>query len=294
MLHYFGEVAHCGSVRLAADRLYVAPSAISRQIVKLEEHIGSPLFERRSDGMRLTEAGRLLAAHLAKTERDLGRTLTAVSDLRGMSSGEVSIATVEGMIDEFLPRLLEAYQSKFRAIALKVRVDSALAVMEAVAADESDIGISFNVPSRKSLRVVAQHTQPIVAVCSPSHPLAATRRASLRKLDRYALAIQDSTFGIRRLLDDAYIRARHSLEPHLVTNSLLLLKSLAKQGGVVTFLPTFSVLREVERGELLAIPTDSGILNSAHLDLCIHAPRKLSSAAQEFLGLTEAALARLS
>ena len=54
---YFALVADHGSVREAADALRVAPSAISRQIASLEEDYGTPLFERRARGMRLTTAG---------------------------------------------------------------------------------------------------------------------------------------------------------------------------------------------------------------------------------------------
>jgi DNA-binding transcriptional LysR family regulator len=286
-LGYFGEVVRCGSVRHAADRLYVAASAVSRQIAKLEEYVGTALFDRRAGGMRLTEAGRLLADWVARTEREWDHVLEAIDDLRGLSSGKVSIATVEGMIDEFFPTLLHQFRTQFPAISLSVRVDSALAVMEAVAADECDIGVSFNVPPRKSLLVTAQHAQPIVAACSPRHPLASRGEVKLSSLAGFAVGIPDLSFGIRRLLDDAFSRKKLSLEPHLVSNSLLLLKSLAKQGDIVTFMPTFAIRREVQRGDLVAVHTDSRILNAAHLDVCIHAPRKLSFAAQEFLRMME-------
>src|SRR5690606_33447204 len=59
-LRYFREVAAQGSLRHAAERLYIAQSALSRQIRALEEDLGVPLFERRARGMVLTAAGRLL------------------------------------------------------------------------------------------------------------------------------------------------------------------------------------------------------------------------------------------
>lgn len=292
-LNYFGEVARCGSVRQAADRLYVAASAVSRQISKLEQYVGTPLFDRRAGGMFLTDAGMLLAEYLTRSERELDRALAAIDDLRGLSSGEVSVATVEGMIDEFLPQVLEAFRQQFPAMVLTVRVGSALAVMESIAADEADVGISFNVPRKKNLVIVAQHAQPVVAVCAPGHPVASKSRVSLRALTAYSLAVQDTSFGTRRLLDDAFSRAKLVLEPQLVTNSLLLLKTFARQGGVVTFLPAFVVKPEVERGELVTVSTDSAILRSATLDLCVHGGRRLSSAAQQFLASTRSALLRL-
>jgi DNA-binding transcriptional LysR family regulator len=286
-LNYFGEVARSGSVRQAADRLYVAASAVSRQIAKLERSIGAPLFDRRADGMHLTKAGSLLAGYLNRNDRELEHALSSIDDLRGLKSGEVSITTVEGMIDEFLPRVITTFRNRYPGISLLVRVESALGVIEAVAADRTDIGIGFNVPSRKNLTVVTQHTQPIMAVCNPRHPLAKCKKISLKTLTEQALALQDTSFGIRRLVDDAFARARLVPQSFLVTNSLLMLKSLVKQDTVITLLPSYAVRAEVRRSELAALRIDSAILNSAHLDLCVHRSKQHSFAAEEFLALTK-------
>jgi DNA-binding transcriptional LysR family regulator len=293
-LNYFGEVARCGSIRQAADSLYVAPSAVSRQIAKLERAVGVPLFERRASGMHLTAAGGLLAEYLNRSDRELERALSAIDDLKGLSSGVVSINTVEGMIDEFLPKVVEAYRAKFPAVTFRIQVDSALAVMEAVVADKTDIGIGFNVPPRNNLVIAAQHPQPILMICAPSHPLAKKRRVSLKGLQNYRMALQDGNFWIRRLVDDAFAQTRLPSEPFLVTNSLLLLKSLVTQSkDAITFLPSYVVRGEVESSKLIAIPTDSPILNAAHLDVCIHASRRLSTVAAAFLRLTQEALNKL-
>ena len=45
-LRYFVEIAECGSFSAAAERLYIAQSALSRQIKELEQQLGTPLFER--------------------------------------------------------------------------------------------------------------------------------------------------------------------------------------------------------------------------------------------------------
>lgn len=84
-LRYFVEIAECGSFSSAAERLYVAQSALSRQIKELEQQLGTPLFERTARLPRLTLAGqafleraRRLLADLAQAERvtrDIGQGL---------------------------------------------------------------------------------------------------------------------------------------------------------------------------------------------------------------------------
>src|SRR5260370_20095112 len=56
-LRYFLETARLGSIRRAAEKLYVAPSAVSRQIALLERNFGAPLFERHVAAARPTPAG---------------------------------------------------------------------------------------------------------------------------------------------------------------------------------------------------------------------------------------------
>jgi DNA-binding transcriptional LysR family regulator len=75
-LRYFVEIAECGSFSGAAERLYIAQSALSRQIKELEQQLGTPLFERTARLPRLTLAGqafleraRRLLADLAQAER---------------------------------------------------------------------------------------------------------------------------------------------------------------------------------------------------------------------------------
>ncbi|SDL16844.1 LysR family transcriptional regulator, glycine cleavage system transcriptional activator [Modicisalibacter muralis] len=60
-LRAFAEAAREGSFKTAANRLGVTPGAVSRQIKQLEDRLGVSLFERHANGVRVNEAGRLLA-----------------------------------------------------------------------------------------------------------------------------------------------------------------------------------------------------------------------------------------
>lgn len=69
-LRYFHEVARCASLRQAAERLYVTPTAVSRQIEQLEHFFGTALIERGSPGDPPDGGGRVLGRagqfHLAR------------------------------------------------------------------------------------------------------------------------------------------------------------------------------------------------------------------------------------
>ncbi len=58
------EVARSGSIRRAAERLNLTPSALTRRIQDIEHELGATLFERLPQGMRLNAAGELTARHI--------------------------------------------------------------------------------------------------------------------------------------------------------------------------------------------------------------------------------------
>lgn len=83
-LRYFWVIAHEGGLARAAERLNVAPSALSVQLQKLERQMGHPLFERVGRRLRLTEAGRVAldyADTVFRTGEEMLNTLRGRPDL---------------------------------------------------------------------------------------------------------------------------------------------------------------------------------------------------------------------
>lgn len=80
-LRYFVAVADAGTFTLAAERIFIAQPTLSQQIRRLEEIIGTPLLQRRREGLRLTTAGTVLLeasrAVLSRVDHGVSRTRQA-------------------------------------------------------------------------------------------------------------------------------------------------------------------------------------------------------------------------
>ena len=107
-LRTLDALARHGSVSGAAEGLHVTTSAVSQQMAKLEREVGQQLLAKNGRGVRLTDAGRLLADHAA---RILSQVELAQSDLeaqRGQVVGELRLAAfptaVRGLFPAALPR----------------------------------------------------------------------------------------------------------------------------------------------------------------------------------------------
>ncbi len=73
LLRYLDEVARAGSIRKASEKLNISSSSINRQILALEDELGSPIFHRLHRQLRLTQTGEILIDHVRRTLKDLNR-----------------------------------------------------------------------------------------------------------------------------------------------------------------------------------------------------------------------------
>jgi DNA-binding transcriptional LysR family regulator len=291
-LRYFFEAAQTGSIRQAAEHVHVAPSAISRQIAKLEHEMGTRLLERRANGVRLTPAGELLAAQLQITMRDLSRVKGQINELQGLRRGEVVVYCIEGLIESFLTTTLKRFNRAHPDITFQVIVGSTDTIIDALVKDEADIGIAMNPLSRPEIATVGGWQEPLHAILSVTHPLSSRKNVSLKDLRAYPIVLPDRSFGVRRLVDRNLRKTSGPLNIAVTTNSILTTISVARQGIAWTLMPRFAVARDCAAGAIKAIPLEDGDLEPAVVEICIHKARQLPLAAKAFLRSLEEELFR--
>lgn len=289
-LRYFNAVARLGSIRKAADRLHVAPSAVSRQIAQLEHELDAVLFERSKRGVRLTAAGEVLARQSHRIFRDIDRARAGIDDLRGLRRGEVSLWVIEGFVTGLLPSILADFLRRYPAVAFKVQTASTDRITEALLEDEADIGITFNASPRAEIETIAEFPEPISCLVARDHKYARRKSISLAEICKEPLALPDHSFGIRQSFERTV--AKHKLSPKVLvtTNSLELTNTMAVTGQFIAFKPALAVITELGSGQLRAIPVADTELASARSSISVHRDRPLSHAAQEFLKLMTATI----
>src|SRR5215510_8381274 len=97
-LRYFSETAHTRSIRAASERLHVSPSAISRQIAKLEHELRAPIFDRRAQGMTLTPAGEILHSKVEGVMREFSRVKSHIAALQDIQAGTVDVYCFQALL----------------------------------------------------------------------------------------------------------------------------------------------------------------------------------------------------
>jgi DNA-binding transcriptional LysR family regulator len=254
VLLYIDEISRQGSIRKAAARLNVAASSVNRQLIALENELGTKLFERLSDRMRPTAAGEMLVAYARETLKQQRLTLSRVTELKDPRFASASIATVGGLANDMLSVALTDYRRERPFARFSVSVIAAEDISREVAAGDIDVGFGFDLPDNRNLAVAAALDSECGAVMLPEHPLASRRRLRLGDLRGTSMILPQRGVTLREQFDDCCARVGLALNPILESNSFELLKHFVMLGQGIAILNRIDVLHSVMSGAVRFIP----------------------------------------
>ena len=290
LLRYLDEVVRAGSIRQAAERLNVAPSAINRQILDLEKELGTAIFQRLPRGLRLTSAGEILIAHVRQTLKDYDRVRERMLDLEGLRAGHVVVAAMNGLAEGVVPAAALRFRARYPRVKISVRSALAQPIVRGVEEGDADLGLAYNLPAQHGLHVVQLFETQLGAVVGARHPLATQTSIRLSDCTDYPLVTADETLSINRILRAAFTSAQLPLVAAFETNSVAMMKGLVRDGRHVTFLSRPDVAFPGHDGNLVFLPLRGTSLPSQPLALVHRANATPGIAASLFAEELRAAL----
>jgi len=282
VLRYFREVARQGSVRRAAATLNVAASAVNRQLLKLEDRVGAPLFDRLPGRMRLTAAGELLLRHVDQSLSDFERVRAEIDALRGLRTGHVTVAAVDSLLVDMLPRVIASFSADFPAVTYAVLAQAPVEIPAEVAGGRVDLGATFVTRVPAGLAFTATIAAPVGVIMAARHPLARRKQIRFEDARSYPIVMPIGPLPQSVDIDPDFTAFRAGLQPKLVCNSIQTLKRAVLEDLGIAFFTRFGFLHEIAAGELAWRPFASRRINTLRLGLLTPTTRKLSFAAQMF------------
>jgi DNA-binding transcriptional LysR family regulator len=180
-LRYFYEVARYGSFRLAAEKIHIAPSAISRQIQLLEKELGFKLFLRGQQGLTLTPAGDALLYRVKKAMNELSIARSEIDTLHGSHRGTVRVGINETVAREFFGGFLKKFRVRHPNIRFEIYVANSEQLEKLLLRNEIDILVGYAVRVRGGLQQVVAFTVTPCVTVKKNHPLA--RKKSIKIAD---------------------------------------------------------------------------------------------------------------
>jgi LysR family transcriptional regulator, nitrogen assimilation regulatory protein len=249
-LRYFAAAASAGNLARAAQELNVTAAAVSQQLRKLEETVGTPLLLRHGRGVTATPAGLRL----------LDRIDTVLHLLAAPLDYPLAVAAVEGTISLAMPAelgtLLAApiatlIRHRWPELTLDLRDAPDLAV-EGLCAGQVDIALLADPPELDALLVEPVATERLGLIVSPRDALAdSTEALRLRDLLAVQLILPGKRHWIRRRLSKAAFQRGLRLDAVTQVDSLPMTRALVRDGMGCTILPHAAVQEDTARGALV-------------------------------------------
>ena len=140
-LRVLDAVHTAGSVVGAARALHVTTSAVSQQMTRLEREVGQRLTERHGRGIRLTQAGTLLAREAAELLAHAEQVEARLAGYRGAVAGTLSIAAFATAARGLLPSALRDLQSRYPDLSISLSEQEPDEAIPAVSRGDLDIAV---------------------------------------------------------------------------------------------------------------------------------------------------------
>jgi len=284
-LRYFLAIAEQGSLSKAASTLYVAQSALSHQLAKLEEELGQSLFLRLPRGVELTAAGRAFHPHAISILRQVADARLSVDQNKNEAVGKVIFGIPHSVSQALALPLLKVIRTALPRVELELTEEltgnlihqlRTGAIQLAVLFDDGQLDEFNCLPLlEESLLLIS----PMNAADAPSGPI------SLREALRLPLILPAAPHGVRPIIEAAAKRVGLAA-PNVIADisSISILRTSLLAGLGHTLLAPMPMLHELERGELQAVPITTDTL-SRKVVLCSsrHIPSSIASDAVERL-----------
>jgi DNA-binding transcriptional LysR family regulator len=139
-LRIFLAVAQTATLTRASKQLGLAQPSLSQQLARLEDSVGTRLFDRTRNRMELTDAGRVLLRHAQSVLKEISE---AEAGLRAFAAGRRSIVRVAGINSVVKALLPDALKRCGGAEAMEVDIHEAAPseVLEMLYSRQADIGL---------------------------------------------------------------------------------------------------------------------------------------------------------
>lgn len=234
-LEAFYWAATCASFAVAAERLHLSVSSLSKRIAELEEALGQPLFDRSGHKAVLTDAGQRLLPQardlLAAAER-VRASLAESPGLRGrcrFGVGELTALT-------WLPRLIRGVRAAYPDLVLEPYVDIGQVLEQRVADGELDFAVIAGRSSRPGIASEPIGQAGFSWAASPAVLDGAIHMVP-ELLERLPLVTLPAGAGTTRIIDD-WLAGRHAGGERLCCNNWGAVVGLLIEGTGVGLLPS--------------------------------------------------------
>ena len=253
----FYHVAKLGSFTKAANTTFRTQSAISQQIKNLEEELGCQLFERIGKRkLRLTSAGTRFFKFSETILERHASLIEELNEVKGHQKGRLRVAAPFTTLFHLFPLVLKHYIIQFPNVELTILDRSQQDILGLIKNGDIDFGLVLESIVPKDLTALRWKKVRTVVITPVGHPLASTKKVTLKQIGKYPLILPPVNLKYRSSLEEGFQKL--GIDYHIVMESSNVeLSSLYVEMGLgISFATVVKDLPELKKRKLAFLPMD--------------------------------------
>ncbi|HYC71091.1 MAG TPA: LysR family transcriptional regulator [Opitutaceae bacterium] len=253
-LRAFVAVARRGSFTHGAKDVFITQSAASHAIRSLEDELGCRLFERVGKRAMLSQAGEHLLRHCEEILRNMRDARGELRALKDWGHGRLRLGAPATVCQHLLPGILRELRERHPRCALNIESGDNPQLLAFLRGNRIDVALMIEPERQPEVEFDAMFTDELCFIVPADHPWVARPAVTREELADATLILAGKATRTFTLVED-YFRAHHLVLPRCIElGSVDSIKELVKTGLGVGIAAPWPVRRELEAGELVALP----------------------------------------
>ena len=242
-LQVFERIVATGTFTAAAHELYLTQPTVSMLMKKLEDAVGTPLFEQIGRRMHLTHTGEELLKTCAKLFSHLQRFENYLANEKDIVGGTLNFAGVT-TTEYFAPLLLKEFQAHYPEVMVSMNILDRESMLHRLSNNRDDFYIIDLLPEDIEVATIPFIENPLVVVASRDHHLANQKLIGLDQLERETFLLREPNSGTRIALKRFLLRHDIKLRVSMELSSNEALKQAVLNGMGLSILSKYAVAQE--------------------------------------------------
>ena len=281
-LDIFLVLAETGSFRRTAAQVHLSQSAVSGVVARLEEALGTRLFDRTTRSVHLTAAGQVFVEQARLLNAQTQEAVQRVQHITQIQSGKVSLAALPSLAATVVPRVMARYAEQHPDIALQLHDTLSGPAFDLVRAGTVDFALTAANPDYADLDYTPLSADGFVLLIPLNHRLAKGKTPlnwlQVAELTHISMPLPAS---VRQYANAAFIEHRIAFQPRYEVEHIATIHAMVKAGLGVAALPELAAAFVQQDGVVSRHLTGPDIQRP--LGVVTRRHRSLSPAAQEMV-----------
>jgi DNA-binding transcriptional LysR family regulator len=281
-LDIFLVLAETGSFRRTAAQVHLSQSAVSGVVARLEETLGTRLFDRTTRSVHLTAAGQVFVEQARLLNAQTQEAVQRVQHITQIQRGKVSLAALPSLAATVVPRVMARYAEQHPDIALQLHDTLSGPAFDLVRAGTVDFALTAANPDYADLDYTPLSADGFVLLIPLNHRLAKGKSAlnwlQVAELTHISMPLPAS---VRQYANAAFIEHRIAFQPRYEVEHIATIHAMVKAGLGVAALPELAAAFVQQDGVVTRRLTGPDIQRP--LGVVTRRHRSLSPAAQEMV-----------